>query len=245
MENRAIQILSPAIFLDLHHLAAACFATARDGIMLPTLATIASIASHRAPDPVFPENNPHALWQALHGCADIWGELLGPGRWPYPPELIDWLELVIYGDVLRPLGFGDRPARPTRGAPIVRSMPARFRLAGPFVLRKLPEQDALEAFAGRDGFYYRRIEGKLIDHRYYTQSEIAPYCCASITSPAAMVLQAVGEQLNNCPLPLFLIQPSGGLFPRTSTECSYLLNLDFSTPRFIRIFGMFERSNIR
>ena len=131
-----------------------------------------------APDPVFPENNPHALWHALHGCADIWGELLGPDVWPYPPELIDWLELVIFGDILRPLGFGQRPARPQRGAPIVRSMPARFRLAGPFVLRKLTEEDALEAFAGRDGFYYRRIEGKLADHRYYQQSEMPPHIAA-------------------------------------------------------------------
>jgi len=75
-------------------------------------------------------------------------------------------------------GFGDRPARPQRGAPIVRSMPARFRLAGPFVLRKLAEQDALEAFAGRDGFHYRRIDGKLADHRYYQQSEMPPHIAA-------------------------------------------------------------------
>ena len=131
-----------------------------------------------APDPLFPENNPHALWQALHGSTDIWGELLGPDVWPYPPVLIDWLELVIFGDFLRPLGFGKKPVPPVPGPSIVRSMPARFRLAGPFVFRKLTEEGALEAFAGPKGFYYRRIEGKLADHNYYTQSEMPPHIAA-------------------------------------------------------------------
>jgi hypothetical protein len=131
-----------------------------------------------APDALFPENNPRSLWRALHGSKDIWGQVLGLDIWPYPAALIDWVELVIFGDFLRPLGFGNKPITPIRGPWIVRSMPASFRLAGPFVFRKLTEEGALEVFAGRDGFYYRRIEGKLADHRYYPQSEMPPHIAA-------------------------------------------------------------------
>ena len=103
-------------------------------------------------DPRYPENNPEALWQALHGQKDIWQQTLGPGEWPYPQHLIDFVESTIVGA----MGHAQMPER---GALISRSIPASIRLAGAFVLRRLADAGKLEAFDGGDGFYFRIPRG--------------------------------------------------------------------------------------